>query len=234
MPPWLVGGAVSVVGAGPARAAITKNRQIDKRTLAPAYYDAFEGEALLLAGDDAAARAMLTRAERQLPAAEQLLRARVLALLSLAKEGVDETGRHRDLERVMQIDPGVLRRLQMTLPVRFSGAGDLGEAFEDVVDNSPRFDVGDRGLLVTVRGNRASAEACLTGVSGAKLACGQAEAKANDKPDAFIERLALDFHARVFAPNVDLSVSDANSLDGTNLKGNAQDLSPLLDGEEIR
>lgn len=234
MPPWLVGGAVEVVGAGPARAAIAKNRRLDKRTLAPAYYDAFEGEALLLAGDDAEARKMLARAEKQLPAAEQLLRARVLALLALAKEGVDETGRFRDLERVMQIDPGVLRRLQMTLPVKFSGAGELGEDFEDVLDHSPRFSVNGSGLLVTVRGDRANAEACLTGVSGAKLACGQAQAQANDKPDAFLERLAADFHARVFAPHVDLSVSDANSLDGTNLKGNEQDLSPLLDGEEIR
>jgi hypothetical protein len=87
------------------------------------------------------------------------------------------------------------------------------------------------GLVVQVRGDHAKAEACLVGVAGAELACGRAEAKANESPDKFLEKLLDDFHEHAFAPRVDLSQVDANSLDGSNLRGSGQDLAPLIEGE---
>ncbi len=235
MPPWLAGDLIAAVGGGAARAAILSARAEDKRSASPAYYDAFEGEAALASGDDTAAEQLLQRANEQLPSAELLLRARVFALLGQLHE---ERGAHAqaqgDYERAMQIDPGVLRRLRIALPVKVQAAGDdVSEAFVDGLDNSPRFEVGERGLLVTVQADRARGEACLIGPSGAQLACGRAEAKANDDATMLAAKLLSAFHDRVFAPPVDLSQVDANSLDGSTLRGNESDLSPLLQGDGL-
>lgn len=235
MPPWLLGDLVRSVGPGAARAAIRVARSEDHRSAAPAYYDALEGEAALLAGDEADAQTLLERAARTLPSAEQLLRARVLALRATLHE---ERGAHgealRDFERAMQIDPGVLRRLSLRLPVRVRAPGDeVGESFVDALARSPRFDVGERGLSVEVRADRAQGRACLIGVSGAQLACAEAKAQSNESADDLAGKLLGAFHDRVFAPPIDLSQVDANSLDGSTLRGSEQDLSPLLSGEGL-
>jgi tetratricopeptide (TPR) repeat protein len=235
MPPWLAGDLVAAVGAGAARAAITSAREDDKRSAAPAYYDAFEGEAAWRGGDDASAERLLKAADKALPGAEQLLRARVFALLAQLHEDRGEYGSSlADFERAMQIDPGVLRRLGFALPVKLRVSGDaVGEAFADGLANSPRFDVGERGLLVTLQADRSQGEACLIGSSGAQLSCARAEAKSNEGADVLATKLLTAFHERVFAPPVDLSQIDANSLDGSTLRGSEQDLSPLLQGEGL-
>jgi hypothetical protein len=235
MPPWLAGDLIQAVGAGAARAAIASARSEDKRSLAPAYYDAFEGEAALAIGDDEAAERLLQSANEQLPAAELLLRARVFALLGQLRDERGDRGRaYGDYERAMQIDPGVLRRLRIALPVKLQASGDaVSEAFVDGLENSPRFDVADRGLLVTVQADRSQGEACVVGPSGAQLACARAEAKSNEDADALAGKLLAAFHDRVFAPPVDLSQVDANSLDGSTLRGSEQDLSPLLKGDPL-
>jgi tetratricopeptide (TPR) repeat protein len=233
MPPWLAGELVQAVGAGPARAAIAKARKEDARSQAGAYYDAFEAEAAFLAGDAAETERLLSRSLGALPQAEQLLRARALALLaSLRRERGDMNSALRDYERTLQIDPSVLRRLGLTLPVRVRASGDaVSEAFVDALERSPRFEVGERGFVIDVRADRAQGRACLVGVSGAELACGKASAQTNDAADVLARKLLDDFHERVFTPQVDLSQLDANSLDGSNLRSSGPDLSPLLEGE---
>ncbi|HEX6240121.1 MAG TPA: hypothetical protein VFZ61_04485, partial [Polyangiales bacterium] len=232
MPPWLAGELAEAVGPGAARAAIGAARAQDRRELAGAYYDAFEGEAAYHAGDDDEAEQLLARALGRLPEAEQLLRARTLALLGTLRmsRGADSTAL-RDYERTMQMDPSVLRRTGLALPVRVQTSGELGEDFAAMLGRSPRFEVGGRGLMVQVRVDRAQGEACLVGVSGAELACGRAQAKANEDADTLLAKLLDDFHERAFAPRIDLTQVDANSLDGSNLRGTSQDLSPLMEGE---
>ncbi len=232
MPPFLAGDLVRVLGSGPSRAAIGRARRTDKRPRAQAYYDAFEGEAAFLAGDDDAAR-MLARAEHDLPDAEQLLRARVLALsYELRRDRGDDRGAFQDLERVMQIDPGLVRRLRLTIPVRIqANGGVVAREVGAAIARSPRFDDDGRGFLVAVKADAAGGEVCLHAASGSVLACGRASAKANESPDALVDKLVDEFHQRAFMPGINLSQSDASSLDGSNLRGNEQDLKPLLDGE---
>jgi hypothetical protein len=103
---------------------------------------------------------------------------------------------------------------------------------EDAIGRSPRFDVGSVGLLLELRGDGAGLSVCLRGVSGAELACGSAPRKADEKAADYTARLMAEVHDHLFAPRIDLSQVDASSLDGSNLRGNVQDLSPLLDGAE--
>jgi tetratricopeptide (TPR) repeat protein len=232
MPPWLAGELVEALGPGTARAALASARKQDRRTLAAGYYDAFEGEAAYHAGDEEEAEQLLARALGRLPDAEQLLRARTLVLLASLRM---DRGAHatalRDYERTLQMDPSALRRTGLSLPVRIQASGELGEDVADAVGRSPRFDVGSQGLMLQIRADRAQGQACLIGVSGAELSCGRAQAKANESGDVLIEKLLADLHERAFAPRVDLTQIDANSLDGSNLRGTSQDLSPLLEGE---
>ena len=58
-----------------------------------------------------------------------------------------------------------------------------------------------------------------------------AQAKANEDANKLLEKLLDDFHERAFAPHIDLTQVDANSLDGSNLRGSSQDLGPLMEGE---
>lgn len=235
MPPWLAGDLVQLVGTGTAQASLSLARSRDKRSQAPAYYDAFEGEAHFIAGDYARAEPQLERASASLPSAEALLRARVFAVLARVREKRGSyTEALQDYERSLQIDPGVMRRLGLRLPVRAEVTGDeVGQDVLDALDSSPRFNVGSRGLTLRIQATRAGGEACLIGISGAQLACGRVEAQANEKADSVVSRLVESVHERVFAPNVDLSQTDANSLDGSNLRGGEQDLSPLLQGEGL-
>lgn len=235
MPPWLAGELVHALGAGTARAAIAKARSEDLRTQARAYYDSFEGEAAYLAGDARDAERLLAAAAGGLPEAEALLRARVLAVLAMLRyERGDLTSALRDYERTLQIDPSAFRRLGLRLPVRVQAAGDdVSQELVDALERSPRFDVGDRGLVVQVQANRAQGSVCLVGISGAELACGRAQAKANEAADVLAGKLLEAFHEQAFAPHLDLTQVDANSLDGTNLRGSDQDLGPLLEGEEM-
>ena len=235
MPPWLAGDLIEAAGPSAALAAIRAARADDRRSGAPPYYDAFEGEAALRVGEDELALRLLKQASSSLPSAEQLLRARVLALLaSLEVERGAQGEALRSFERAMQIDPGVLRRLRIALPVQVAASSEpVSEAFASALGHSPRFDVGARGLSIVVRADRTRGEACLVGASGAQLACGQAEAKSNESADALAEKLLNSFHERVFAPPVDLSQVDANSLDGSTLRGSDADLPPLVEGEGL-
>ena len=231
MPPWLAGDLVHAAGPGVSRAAIVRARQEDKRSAARAYYDAFEGEAAWLAGDLAGADRLLSRASQSLPGAEARLRARVLAVLASVRE---ERGTPKqalaEFERAMQIDPSVLRRLSLQLPVHVRGGGAVAEAVIDMIDRSPRFDVGSYGLEVQVQADRTGGQVCLTGVSGAQLACAEVKAKANESADVLAQKLMAQFHERAFAARIDLSQADANSLDGSTLRGSEQDINPLLEG----
>lgn len=229
MPPWLVGELVQVSEPGVARAAIAAARKLDQRPGAEAYYDAFEGEAALQAGELEDAERLLSQALTALQPAEALLTARVLALLS---DVFDERGEGKQrveyLERTLQVDPGIVRRMQLALPVRVQGSGPLADVLEDGLDASPRFDVGDRGLVVRIQGDRSRGELCLLGSSGDVLGCGRGEAKSNEDVETLAAKVLAEFHARVFAPRVDMSQADANSLDGSTLGGRGQDLDPLL------
>ena len=132
-----------------------------------------------------------------------------------------------DYERTMQIDPSVLRRLGLDLPVRVRGAsGAVGEAFAAGLARSPRFELVSRGFMIEVRADAAQGQACLVGASGAELGCGRAKAQTNDDAQTLARKLLDDFHERVFAAPVDLNQVDANSLDGSNLRSTGPDLGP--------
>ncbi|MBX3275744.1 MAG: hypothetical protein KF729_36120 [Sandaracinaceae bacterium] len=218
MPPWLVGELVDVLGAGVAREAIRRAREEDEREGSDAYYDAFDAEAALAAGDPARARELAARAIADLNPAEAVLRARVLAILAeAARRQGDARAASDAYGEAFQVDPGVFRRFGWPVPVRYDLSGGLAEDVAGYVASGARFDTEDWGLTVQIRADRARGQACLLDPGGSVLGCAEATASAEgEDADAFAARVARELFDAAFAPRVALSQADANGLDGSN------------------
>jgi tetratricopeptide (TPR) repeat protein len=216
--PWLAGELIEIVGPGVALEAIRRARSEDRREGAGAYYDAFEAEAALAGGDPERARELARRALTGLQPAEMLLRARMHAIAAEAARRSGET--HRALEsydEAFQIDPGVFVRLELPVPVRIVGRGGaLAAEVVSLLAGSPRFDVEDVGLRVEVDADAQRARVCLIGATGSVLGCADVERGASEDEAAWVNRISVEFHRAAFAPRIDLTQADANSLDGSN------------------
>lgn len=213
MPPWLVGELNDVLGAGVVREAVRRARGEDRREGAGAYYDAFEAEAALSAGDTEGARELATQALAGLQPAEALLRARMTAVVAEASRRLGDARRAGEAYgEVFQADPGIFRRLGWSVPVEMR-VREGGEALAAHLRGSARFDVDDWGMRVEVERDRA----CLTDPAGSVLACADdVTPEEGEDADDHVARVARVFLERVFAPRIDLSQTDANGLDGSN------------------
>jgi tetratricopeptide (TPR) repeat protein len=220
MPPWVVGELVTVVGAGPARAAVARARSTDEREGAGAYYDAFATEVAWAQGEDTEALRLAQRSLERLGQGEVLLAARVHALAADAARRLgklDQAQSHYD--SAFQRDPGVLRRLGLPVAIRVRVSGALGAEIADMLEAMPRFEHGDSGLLLEVQADRASARACLISSRGQSLTCGEVDGKSAPADEPYAPYAARELVQQLFAPRVDLSQTDINSLDGQNLSG---------------
>ncbi len=219
LPPWLAGELVEVLGAGIVNEALARSRSRDKRPGADAYYDAFGAEVALHMGDNQRALALAQRAATGLASGELLLRARTLLLSAEAARRSGQTAlATQRYEEVFEADPGVFRRLGLSLPVRLEVQGSAVAArVAALLGGSPRLDEGDTGLVLHIEADRSSGSACLVGADRSAIACGRAVAEATDDGDALAARIVRDFHTKAFAPRIDMTQSDINSLDGTNL-----------------
>ena len=221
MPPWLIGELVGVLGPGVVAEVVRQARAQDKRGGAPAYYAALLAEVQLRAGNPAEAQVQADAALRGLGPAERLLRARVHAIAgeAAAQRGQLEVAKgHYDT--AFQDDPGVFRRLELSIPVRVSTSGDdMAERVARDLLVSPRFHGADLGLVLKIEADRAGGRACLSTAKGALLACGEAFARSNQHAREVAAAIARAAQEEIFSPRVDLSQVDINSLDGGNLSG---------------
>lgn len=158
--PWYAGALIPVLGTSVAGAAIEAVDEDDPPGLL-AYRSAFLGELAWRGGGDALSR--IDEALEGLPPQEVLLRARLEAMAA-------DLGREESWERALRLDPGVIRRLGLALPVRVEvqGGADAQE-MADALYRSPRLWPTSDGLAVVVEDRRV----CLFGRTGARLGCGQ-------------------------------------------------------------
>jgi len=222
MPPWLAGELVDVLGAGVVEAAVARARGRDERPGADAYYDAFEAEAALARGGTEEAIRLARSARGALGPGENMLGARMDAVIAAAtlRQGGDPEDAARAFEAAWATDPGVLRRLDLAVPVSIAwSGGELARRTADLLAWSPRLRPVDQGLTVRIDANGLGGRACVLGQSGAVLACGEAEAEAEEATSAIAEKLADAFHTQVFAPKVDLTQADVTGLDGMTTSG---------------
>jgi tetratricopeptide (TPR) repeat protein len=231
MPPWLAGELVQVLGGGVAGDAIRRAREEDPRAGSDAYYDAFEAEAALEAGDPARAYELARRAIAGLGPGEALLSARASAIS--AEAAMQDGFSARALEgydEVFQVDPGLFVRMDLAVPVRVrSGGGPVADEVAEILAWSPRFSIDDIGLEIRVTSDGTRGEACLTSSTGAELGCTSLERSGEEDVSAFARRLAGEFQRAIFSPRISLSAVDASSLDGANTTMRGSDLDRLIE-----
>jgi len=239
VPSWLLGDLVDVLGPGVAAVAVREVRRTDDHPGVAAFCDAFDAEIALARGDEARAIELGKAALAELPKAEAMLRARAAAV---AAEAARRAGKPQLsaslLEQAMQIDPGVVRRLGFTIPVRIraqKGSKTARRAAE-LLERSPRLRVEKPGFEIRIETVNGALQACLRGPTGTLLSCavpaedrvvatgqqveqaGEASAPQPKKKRTVTERaqqIVEAFHLRALAMPLGLSGTDLSSLDGS-------------------
>ncbi|MCA9540939.1 MAG: hypothetical protein KC620_18695, partial [Myxococcales bacterium] len=235
--PWYGADMIRVFGHGMMGKAIDEAEaaERDVRKEAALFLDAYRGEAAWLDDDLTEARRLGERTLAALPEETKLLRLRVEAWLAdtLRRLG-DAAAAERHFAAVMDFYPTVLRGLRIRLPVRLAGGvGPRSAAITDRLADSPRLLLQSQSrFVVDVRDEGKRIEICL---QGAKRSCGVLDEEAIEAlpEDADVIASAVDhFHDEVFAPRIELTQSDINSLDGRAVRQDARGAVDALLGRE--
>ncbi len=205
-----------LLGPGVVAAAVEKARSLESLERADGYFLAFDAEVAWQRGDAAktldrvdAALAALPRPEVQITAHLSAIGARAAWMLGNKERA------YALLSQALQIDPGVLRRLDIELPVRFrAGESAVARRTLELLQNSPRLIEGGAFIVETLSEGE-NATACLLGPQGEVYGCGYVTPRPEEDTEALARRLAQEFHQAAFAPRIDLTQADIQSLDGS-------------------
>ncbi len=235
LPEWLGPELVGVLGAGVVAAALSRARSEEDLEGASGYFDAQAAEIAYHQGGWRAAWRAAELALAELPSSELLLRARVAAVGGEAARRDGDAKRSLALfDLAMQADPGTVRRLGLRLPTVFrSSDSPLARKAVALLRGSPRFRRANSGFAVEVDSDGAGGRACLLGPEDSVLSCAEVRPRAGDTADSLPRRLAAELHRMAFAPRVDLTQSDLDTLDGSPTAGggrSAERLNRVLSG----
>lgn len=241
MTDWHRPDLVTVYGAGVASEAlleIEKNPPDNLELERPAL-DVIKAEVAWARGDEDDAIELLKKVIPEIGEARAVLRARAEARLTglLFDEGRFEEAMEYGT-RVLDTAPSMFRHLGISLPIRLETDGEAtSKEIAKMLLNSPRFHSDDRGYPVKLRSNADTLTATFLTPQQALLAEVSVSAKKvqktpADKPkeegkekteveeeeplDPPQELVAM-FHKKAFAPRLDLTQNEVNSLDGSTL-----------------
>jgi hypothetical protein len=125
----------------------------------------------------------------------------------------------------LQLDPGVIRRQDLSLPVRMqsnqrqASADPLAREAMKMLRRSPRFHASKGGFPLRIESDGSSATACLLGLKEERLSCVEVSPRAGEGIRDRARRLVAELHRQAFAPKIDLTQSDLQSLDGSPTAG---------------
>jgi len=239
MTDWHRPDLVEVYGAGVAAEALNEIYQKPPESFEverPAL-EIVRAEIAWARGDEDEAIEILKKAIPEVGEARAVLRARAEARLAgiLFDEGrFDEAMEYGT--RVLDTAPAMFRHLNLSLPVRIETDGStMAAEIADAILDSPRFHSDERGYPIKVRVNAEELVATFSSPQQALLAEVSVPAvkKIKKKPEGEEQKseteeeeeeildppdqLVALFHKKAFAPRLDLSQSEINSLDGSTL-----------------
>jgi pentatricopeptide repeat protein len=231
VPVWMLGDLVEVLGPGVVTVVMEKVRELEELEEFDPYYDAIEAEVALAQGDERRALDLAQSAMEGLSETERMLVGRMAAVAARAAWELDSDAQAMGfLTTAMEKDAGVIRRMGLRLPARLENRADGPAATRvfELLDRSPRLDVGGEGFLVTIEGSGQALSACIHSPDGTMLSCAEPtvpteepEIEGADPIPVELEDhdyaglVAEAFHQRAFAMPVVLSNVDLASLDGT-------------------
>jgi tetratricopeptide (TPR) repeat protein len=225
--PWIAGDVIPLTGGGVVLQALKQARGKErlKKKTAP-YFNGLEGEVAYRSGDMRRALALGQKALARLPREEVLLRGRIAAWTADANRRLGRNEQaHTLLHQALQHFPTVLRIFGIRLPARVVGGTDpLSRQVARALLRSPLLDVMESGYTLRVTAQGKQVRICLEGHSGQRYACASKDlAKVEDEKQRVAQAVDL-FHDKIFAPRIDLTQRDINSLDGSAVRGDADQL----------
>ena len=229
--PWYAGNLARILGPGLAEAALEKARRLDASqvgTEAAGYYDAMLGELRHVGGDRAEAVRLGTKALAEMPPQTKLLRWRTVAWLGSDELALGKTSEGlAHLREALQEYPSAFKQLDLKVPVTiYHDDTPFAQAVAERLGDSRRLAAGrDDGFRVDVSFGDAEVRICLSARDGFRFGC--AAAKVDKAGEADVVAACDAFHAEMFSPKVELTSSDINSLDGSTVRVNAEQ---VLDG----
>lgn len=231
--PWTAGWLGKIVGVGLARAALEEARLLDEPQLGEAghgYFKAVLGELHFHAGEFEDAIAVGEDALKHLQNENVLLRMRTSAYIAASMAELDAGSAPRAVELLREVlhrYPTVIRQLDMRVPATIThDPNDFAQEVAERLLDSPRLDTDESvaPFNVHVSGDRKKLTMCLSSKDGFRLACGEKtfERPGDEDEDAAV---ACDaFHDGAFSPMVELTSRDINSLDGSTVRANADEV----------
>lgn len=218
---WVEPEICSILGPGVVASALQEARRRETLPEAEGYFLAYDAEIAYLQGRRQQALRLIDGAVAALPGSEVLLMARLAARGAQTARALGERGRAVEFfDQVLQLDPGVVRRLGMVLPASFESTADpIAKKARGFLEDSPRFEDADGWFKVQVDGSADGGRACLDGPTGTVYNCAEVRRRAGEDDGDLARRLAAEFHATVFAPRLDLTQADLRSLDGAPTAG---------------
>lgn len=212
---------VEVYGAGVASEALQHLEDNPPESMEwekPAL-DVNRAEVAWATGDSDKAIEILRDAIPKLGESRAVLRARAEARLAgiLFDEGRFEEAMEVGT-RVFDTAPSMFRHLEISVPVTVStdGSGEA-QAVAGALVKSPRFRSDSRGYPVKIEKSGDHLMATLSSPQGTLITEVSVPMKEKDREATAADALVERFHQKAFAPRLDLSQKDINSLDGSTL-----------------
>lgn len=227
IPSWQLFHLAEIVGKGVTLQALAKIRKQDemKKEVEP-YLKAIEAS-LIRTSNPKRSLTLIENALKKLPPDEKLLQGHLYAFaannalrLNLKKRAL------KYFKKVLYQWPTALRINKIRLPATIiTTKSNLAKKIGNELQNSRRINTDKNtqlGFSIRIENDERTIRICLNGPKR-RYTCSHTEIKNEDKEDH--EELTIraidEFHKKAFAPLIDLTQQDINSLDGSAVRGKA-------------
>lgn len=218
IPEWLEPDIIALMGSGVMSKILEQANDNGAFMLNAGYYHSYRAEIAAVNRQHQSVLDEGRRALALLPTQEVLLQARLSALMATAAWQQDQYADGlRFFETALLLDPGIIRRLGMAMPVVIGGDG---SAFADQViaflEKSPRFDADLNGLRLEVNSSP-NLSICLNSRAGNVLTCYTMATEDNQSTKWNAQELTRQFHTEAFGLGYDISKAQRSILLGSSV-----------------
>ncbi|MBQ7502114.1 tetratricopeptide repeat protein [bacterium] len=216
---------VDILGPGTCAAALDElnKRAIENYPVEEPYIILHKAEIAYAMGNKKAAYKNFLKAKETLPKAAALVKAQAeVRSAQLAKKygGDNGTGLLNSYAAVLKSTPMVFRHTETSIPVKItSSAPAISKKFENMIDDSPRFDCKSSGepafdLRLSMTNNKLTAS-----LSNAGTVISTSQVNLSEDTDQTLANLVKEVHNQTFSTKISLNSLGLDSLDGSNLSG---------------
>ena len=217
IPEWVEPEIIGLIGAGVMTNILEQANDNGAFQLNAGYYHAYSAEIAALNGADRQVIATGRLALSRLPEAEALLRARVAAHMAEAYWNTGDFAQALPFyELALRQDPGIIRRLEKSLPVTLRDDGSVvGRQVATYLARSPRFRESPGGFILEIK-STPDLSVCLESGDGNILSCYTMAAE-NQSSRWNAQQLARMFHTATFGLGYDISKAQRSVLLGSSV-----------------